>query len=333
MSVRAAAVTTLGAAPKCIDLTLGAPLAGQVQINVVASAVHQLVKARASGKHYSASEAAVLPMVVGVDGCGYRVDDGAPVYYITFMDKQSTGAMAARINVAQHAVLPVPPQADLKRIAALVNPAMSSWLALRTRAGPAAVQPGARVLIVGATGASGQLAIQIARALGAAQIVGVARNAQLLQSLTKAGEGLDAAVALPTDTAGEEAFTKELAKHTTHTDVVLDYLSARPAELCIQTLIAARENKQQRLDWIQIGSMAGPNITVPAMALRSANFYLSGSGIGSISPQEMKKEVVGLIDLIAQGKLTHKIVERDVSQVEQAWDAEHDGRLVITFEQ
>ncbi|ORX44030.1 NAD(P)-binding protein [Hesseltinella vesiculosa] len=328
-TIRAALVKEVGRLPVCETTTLKERLPNQVQVKVVASGVHQLVKALASGQHYAAG--GQLPMVPGVDGSGY-LPNGDPVYFISFMDRQSTGAMASLINIDQSCCLPVPPNADLKKVAALANPAMSSWLALRCRA----AQPLPRdfqVLIIGATGASGQLAIQIARQLGASRVIGTARNATLLNELANTSNGLDVAIPLPATDDDEAAFQERIGQETTKVDVVLDYLGGHPAELCLRSMVPLRQDKQQRLDFVQIGSMAGPDVTVPASALRSANFYVSGSGLGSITPTEMKQQLAELVQHLGVGTLDFPIVEKDVSQVEQVWNERTDGRLVLTFEQ
>ena len=96
-----------------------------------------------------------------------------------------------------------------------MNPAMSSWVALRRRI---AFQPGAAVLVLGATGNAGRLAVQIARHLGAGHVVAAGRDAERLAAL--AGLGADVTVSLDDDALGGAA---------ADVDVVIDYLWGAPA--------------------------------------------------------------------------------------------------------
>lgn len=320
-TVKAALVTEFGKSPVYSDFNLPAPPETHTQVKVQAAGLHQLVKSRASGAHYSASSN--LPMVPGVDGVG-ELPNGEKVYIMAF-DKDSTGTMAQYANISKLDCLPIPSGGDANTIAALMNPAMSSWLALRTRA---SLKPDATVLIMGVTGISGQLAVQIAKSLGASRVIGAGRNQQALNSLLS--KGLDVAITLSDDT---EKIKHEIAKEAANVDVVLDYLWGPSAELAINSIIAARADKAQRLDWVQIGQMAGATINFPASVLRLANFYVSGSGLGSVSPPEFRSELGELVKKLASGDFVAEIDANDLSDVERVWTSKTDkGRPVFVIE-
>lgn len=318
-TIKAAVVTDFNSPPRFQDIDIADPLEDQVQLKVVASGLHQLVKARASGKHYSTGTK--LPLIPGVDGVG-QLPNGDYVYFLGF-DKNSTGSFAEYANILKEDCLPLPKGADPKVVAALVNPAMSSWLALKDRI---QVKEGFSVLINGVTGVSGQLAIQIARSLGASRIIGTGRNEAVLKNLL--ANGLDAAITLSDD---QDALKQAIAREAANVDVVLDYLYGPPAELAINTIISNRANAVQRLDWVQIGNMAGPTITLPAGPLRLANFYISGSGLGSISMPDIRRELTELVKKLASGELTAAVDVQQLHDIEKVWNAKSDGRQVFVL--
>ncbi|MFH8470999.1 hypothetical protein [Streptomyces sp. NPDC017991] len=124
----------------------------------------------------------------------------------------------------------------------------------------------------------GQMAIRGAKRLGAGWVVGAGRDRARLATLP--GIGADATVALIDDAEATAAAPAETAAEI---DLVVDYLWDRPAGDAITALPRARADRSRTLDWIQIGSMAGPTIELPSVALRSANFRLPGNGQGAVS--------------------------------------------------
>jgi len=194
-----------------------------------------------------------------------------------------------------------------------MNPAMSSWVALRRRI---TFQPGQSVLILGATGNAGQMAVQIARHLGAADIVAAGRDPQRLDLLTELGA--TSTVSLAGDPA--EAADK-LGEVAADVDVVIDYTWGAPTQQAIPALLTRRVERGKPLDWIQIGSMAGPEITLPSFVLRAANLRIMGSGQGSLTAAGIVAELPSLIDRFAAGTLTAAALPVPLAEVETAWDA------------
>lgn len=202
-------------------------------------------------------------MVPGIDGVGRR-EDGQAVYFVA--DDELVGPMGTQTVIDTRRSVAVPEGADVIKIAAAMNPAMSAWVALRRRV---AIEAGQSVLILGATGNAGQMAIQIAKRLGAGRVVGAGRDRARLATLP--GLGADATVALSGDADATGAAIAEAAGDV---DLVLDYLWGKPAGEAIMALLRARADRSRALNWIQIGSVAGPTIELPSVALRSANLRL-----------------------------------------------------------
>ena len=164
----------------------------ELLITVRAAALSQLARAHAAGKHYSSPKS--VPFVAGVDGVG-ELTDGTVVYFA--FARAPYGAMAERTVVPRDHCVPVPKNTNLLNAAGAANPGMSSWAALTRRAH---LRSGEAVLINGATGISGRLAIKVARHLGANPIVATGRNAETISSLV----GLGADDIIPLDGTREE---------------------------------------------------------------------------------------------------------------------------------
>ncbi len=173
--MKAAVVFDLAEGPVWADFIDPQPAPGQTIIDVRAAALSHVVKARASGRHYSFD--GNLPFVPGIDGVG-TTPQGQRVYFA--FPTVPFGSMAQQAPVALQSCLPVPDALDDVSAAAMANPGMSAWASLVTRA---QIQAGETVLINGATGSAGQLAVQIARYLGAKRIIATGRNAQTLAAL------------------------------------------------------------------------------------------------------------------------------------------------------
>jgi NADPH:quinone reductase-like Zn-dependent oxidoreductase len=185
---------------------------------------------------------------------------------------------------------------------------MSAWAALVNRAH---VKAGETVLINGATGTAGQLAVQIARYLGAKKIIATGRNAQVLESLNA-----DATVLLTDD---ETALTQTLAAHAaTQIDVVIDYLWGNSAERLL-TALAKHTPGITPVRFVQVGSLAGQEITLPGAVLRSSPIQLMGSGIGSLALPELVRATGEMLQAAAAGKFTIAHQTVPLSDVAQAW--------------
>jgi NADPH:quinone reductase-like Zn-dependent oxidoreductase len=268
--MRAAVVSAVGQSPALTELPIPTPGAGERLIRVSAAAISHLVKGRASGLHYSADTQ--LPLGVGIDGVG-RLDDGSRVYFA--MPPAPHGSMAEYTVVDTGLCVPVPDGLDDLTAAAIVNPGMSSWAALTERA---RLKPGETVLINGATGTSGRLAVQIARLLGAGRIVATGRNAHTLAQLRSLGADVTIRLCEDMDDL-QRRFVEEFAKGI---DVVLDYLWGPSMEtLLVAAARAGRDPVPMR--FVQIGSISAEDITLPGGVLRAAAIELLGCGGGSVS--------------------------------------------------
>ncbi|WP_144715442.1 zinc-binding alcohol dehydrogenase family protein [Curtobacterium pusillum] len=304
--MHAAVVTTFGTAPTWQSFEDPTPTDEEVVVDVVAAGLHPRVRSQADGSHYTSEGA--LPLVPGVDGVG-RFPDGTLRYFAVASDTR--GSMAERVAVDPRASVVLPDGADPIAVAAGANPVMSSWVALRRRI---AFQPGSRVLVLGATGASGRAAVQVAKHLGAAHVVASGRDPRKLTALTDLG----ADVVVPLDDPSSVGAAAAGA------DVVIDYVWGQPAADVMAALVTARPDRGRRLDWIAIGSTAGQEARIPSAALRASGLTIVGSGQGSVGRAAFVAELPGIVAAIADGTVRIDATAVPMADVEAAW-AGHDG--------
>ncbi|MFP3614623.1 zinc-binding alcohol dehydrogenase family protein [Paraburkholderia sp. SIMBA_050] len=288
---------------------------GETVVNVSVAPLSPIVKSLAAGKHYASGAAAGF--VPGIDGVGTD-SDGRRVYFL--FPKSPFGSMAEKALVATSSVVPVPDGVADERAAAVVTAGLSSWVALRARA---KLQAGETVLINGATGSAGALAVQIATNLGASRIIATGRNETKLASLPAAVDRI------PLDPNADEALRRAFAEGV---DVVLDYLWGEPATRIIAAATAKRGSSagEPRLRYVQIGSIAGESIAISAHSLRSSGLEILGSGIGSLSMDELVTGARQLLAALPEAGFDTPVKILPLSAVAQAWqDGADDYRLVL----
>ncbi|TGJ80081.1 hypothetical protein E0Z10_g8683 [Xylaria hypoxylon] len=242
-----------------------APSEDQIQLRVLAAGLHQIVRSRASGQHYSAGS---LPHIVGIDCVGRDVATGK-LYYCVNM-QPGFGSFAELITVPKRVVHPLPEGVDPLSFAASVNPAMSSWLALTQRTSD--LPKNYTVLILGATSASGRLAVPAAKALGAGKVIGVARNEASLAKI----DGLDEFI-VQKDAITDTDFSQ------LDCDVVLDYVYGDLALHVLSTL-----NVRRPLQYIAIGGLSRKEVAIPPALLRSRDITIRGCR-AALSPGRLYK--------------------------------------------
>jgi len=234
--------------------------------------------------------------------------------------------MAELTAVQNSLCVALPDDLDDVTAAGAANPGMSSWAALKERARFVA---GETVLINGATGVSGRLAIQIAKHLGAGAVIATGRNEASIEELPSLGA--DATIALDqTPERLTEAFRKEIRDRGVN--VILDYLWGSSAERLIAAIGGhGSGDGEPRIRYVQIGSMAGPTITLPGSALRSSGLELLGSGLGSVSNEALVRSIGELMKAIVPGKLTIRTEPVPLTQVGSAWNGTTTDRVVFTM--
>jgi NADPH:quinone reductase-like Zn-dependent oxidoreductase len=315
----AAVVNSFDAPPRYT--TFADPVAGEGEklVTVSAAGLHPIVKGLAKGTHYGSS--GELPFIAGIDGVG-KLEDGTRVFF--GIARSPFGTFAERSLAASWMCLPLPEAIDDVTAAGIANPAMSSWAALTARAKFVA---GESVLILGATGVAGQLAVQVAKRLGARRVVAAGRNPQALEKLKTLGA--DSVISLDQEQAPlVSAFRTEIAE--AGVDVVLDYLWGQPAESVLQAIAQKGLRKaSSRVRFIQIGESAGKTISLPAATLRSSGLELLGSGFGSASLGQIRQALAEFFEVAAKAPFQFHIKAAPLRDVETLWDQAEEGTRLV----
>jgi len=316
--MKAAIVHGRGQTPVYGDFPEPVAQAGEVMLHVMAAALSPLTKTRASGSHYSSS--GQYPAVAGVDGVG-RTQDGRRLYFVS--PRAPFGGMAEQVAVRMEQCIPLPDGLDDVMAAAIANPGMSSCAALRERA---RLVPGERVLVNGATGTAGRLAVQMAKHMGAKKVVATGRDEKALEELKTLGADGTISLLLPDDEL-EAAFKEQFAGDGI--DIVLDYLWGKSAAtLIVAAAKAAKDETPMR--FVQIGSVSGNEISLPAAALRSSGLVLMGSGLGSVSTRGLLSAIAVVMQAAAAGKLQIKTETIPLAEVEKNWNKD-SGQARVVF--
>ncbi|MEU7552860.1 zinc-binding alcohol dehydrogenase family protein [Streptomyces sp. NPDC044571] len=313
----AAVVHALGDPPRYESVPEPSPAADEVVVEMLAAALYPLVRSFASGGHYTGDDA--LPLIPGFDGVG-RTPEGKLVYVPGA--EPPHGTMAERIAVPRAALMPVPEGLDPVAVASVMNPASSAWIALRERG---RLRTGESVLVLGATGNAGRAAVQLALDLGAGHVVAAGRDPQGLEAATRLGAHRTVAL----DGSDEEVATA-FGAAAGDTDIVLDYLWDRPAQLAVDGILRRRTDLTRTLRWVQVGSAAGPDMTLPSAWLRKADVLVSGSGLGSISGARRNAALRELLARLPALTPTTEVVRTALADVEGAWgSAVRSGSRIV----
>ena len=295
--MKAAVVTAFDAPPRYLDFP--DPVArgkDEIVVDVLAAGLHPRVRSQADGSHYTSTGA--LPLVPGVDAV-VRDPKGRIRYAV--LDDTTLGTMAERTVIELDRSVILPDRTEPVLLAAAMNPAMSSWVALRQRIDFGRRQ---RVLVLGAAGNAGRMAIQVAKRFGASQVIAAGRERDRLGEL-----------------GADQTCTFDQLAAAAEVDVVLDYVWGEPTATAMADLLTARRDRSRALTWIEIGSVAGPCAPIPSAALRSARLQIIGSGIGSVPGRDFVKEVPKLAEAVAEGAFDVRARAVPLSEVEQAWTA------------
>ncbi len=321
--MKAAVLHKIGETPKYEDYPDPQPSnEHEVVVRVKAAAIKNIEKMIASGAHYDAVDH--LPFVMGFDCVGIT-EDGKRV-----LTGSPNGMMAEKVVVNKGFCVPIPDELDDATAASLLNAGLSAWFSLSWRA---KVKQGDTVLIMGATGVAGKMAVQLARYFGATYVAAAGRDPEALQRLAELGA--DEVISLAqSDEALKETFTTLAQKHPL--DSVIDFVWGHPAEILLDALTGHDlEADAHVIRYVQIGEMAGAKISLAAATLRSAGIEMYGQGGGSVSKEEMGKlttEIIPkLIQLSVEGKIKVDTEVVPLRDVEQAWNRSdlHGKRLVL----
>lgn len=310
--MRAAVVTEPGIPPVIAEVPEPSVPEGRESLELVGAGVHNIVRGLAAGRHYSSGGG--FPLVPGIDAVA-RTSDGRLVY--TGFARPPKGTMSERLFAPIQ--LPIPEGADPLTVAAGMNPGLSGWVVLSSRRKEIGTL--GTVLVLGATGMSGSLAVQAALALGADRVIAAGRDPEALDELA-AGGASTVSLNRHSPEALEDALAAAVADDAP--SLVLDYLWGHVAEAAFAALGRGGQDPNSDTSYVQVGSMAGQHAALHADLLRSRRIRITGSGAGSTSPEEMLAEAPEVIARFADGSLRIPYSAYPLSRVGEAWA--HTGR-------
>ena len=248
------------------------------------------------------------PLVLGMDGVARRAD-GTLVHF--FQPAPPYGAFAERVPLADAETVPLPTGLDPSRAAALGISGVAAWTAL---AGTAALRPGESVLILGANGHVGRIAVQAARLPGARRVTAVVREEAARQAPLRLGAGT---VVTSQDLP---ALTQRLLEPDQRGyDVILDTLWG-------PVVPAAIDAAAQGARVVHLGNSAGTLATLAGPVLRNHGISILTYAIFTVPPRERSGAFTRLAQHAAAGELTVEYHETGLEALPAIWDDFAAGR-------
>jgi NADPH2:quinone reductase len=296
--VRAAVVSELGRPPEPAQVDAPAPGDGDVAVDVLAAPINPIDLAVAAGRNPAGHPP--LPFVPGCEGIG-TVDGRLVWVYRGGVGIARNGCMAERVTAPEPAITPVPDGADPALAGAMGIAGMAGWASLSTRV---PVREDDVVLVLGATGTVGTVAVQSARLLGARRVVAAGRDADALAAV-----GADATVRLDGDDL-VGAFRDACEGGPT---LIFDPLWGEPAAAAIE---AAAQNARI----VQLGQSAGPTAPVTSAAIRFKGLEIYGFSDFNLPKDVLDREYARLVEHAMNGEIRVEIDRIPLEGVASAWE-------------
>jgi NADPH:quinone reductase-like Zn-dependent oxidoreductase len=302
--MRAALIEQIGEPPVVGEVSEPQPGAGQALVQVTAAAVNPIDIAISAGRFYGGSPDP--PYIPGREAVG-RVLEGErlePGTQIWFQPPAGGGFAEYAIADEERAVV-LPEGTDHALAAALGIAGLTGWLAVEWRGH---MRQGETVLVLGATGVVGLVAVQAARILGAARIVAAGRDHDALEAAREAGA--HEVVRLDSDdpSALADAFREAAGGQI---DLTIDPLWGIPARAAVEA-----GGFSGRL--VQLGQSAGTEATLTSAAIRGKSFAIVGFTVGHVPQEKIANAYMRLIELASSGELT---IERETLPLDWAGEA------------
>jgi NADPH:quinone reductase-like Zn-dependent oxidoreductase len=320
--MKAAVIRAFGDTPEYEDFPEPIVDGEDTLIHVRAVVLENFDKMTAAGTHYASKHLfPQFPAIVGHGGVG-ELADGTLVAFGGVKPPYGTMAEKAVVPGEYRAfVSPVPAGVDASVAAALPAAALTSLLPLHY---DVRLQAGESVLIHGATGVSGKIAVQIAKLLGAGRILATGRHQEGLNSLTQLG----ATTVIDLKQPGEEVSEVYQREAGAGIDIILDFLWGPPTELLLKSLVPKAVGfASHRTRFIQVGEAAGPTISLSADTLRTSGLEMTGGG--NISPAVVPEALQQVWKWIAANQVHIDIENMPLREVAIAWERRTEGKRIV----
>jgi NADPH:quinone reductase-like Zn-dependent oxidoreductase len=310
--MRAAVLPAHGAVPEPGTFEDPTPGEGEEVVEVLAAGLNPIDIRIAAGNY--PADRRVPPYVVGKEGVGRR-EDGSRVYFDTTV--APFGSYAERALIPAGSGFVVPDGLDDGLAVALGVAGLAAWLGLEWRA---QLQPGETVLVLGASGVVGQIAVQAARLLGAGRVVAAARSPEGLERARALGADATVAIGAVDDLS---AALREAAGGGI--DVTVDPLWGEPA-------VAAMGAAEPFARHVALGQSAGAEATLSSLTVRSTPLSVVGHTNFSASDERRRAAYERLARHAAAGEITVVVERVPLSDVASAWKRQRESpnrKLVI----
>jgi NADPH2:quinone reductase len=259
-----------------------------------------------------------LPYVPGCEAVG-RTGDGRLVWLFGgSLGRTSNGAMAQRVAIGDSQLYDVPDGADAALAAGLGIAGLAGWLPLAWRA---PLTGGENVLVLGATGSVGVVAVQVAKLLGAARVVAAGRSAAGLERAAQVGA--DATIRL--DEVDDLVAAFKDAFGGDGPNYVFDPLWGEPAAAAVQAAVP----------WstiVNLGQSAGAMSELASAAVRFKSLSILGHTAYAVSPDELADHYRRLVEHAVAGDIRLDVERVPLADVAEAWRRQAEGagtKLVI----
>jgi NADPH2:quinone reductase len=309
--VRAALVREVGGVPEPGD----APEPAGEVVEVLAAPINPIDLAVSRG--ILATGHPELPYVPGCEGVG-RTADGRVVWIFGgAFGRTANGAMAERAAIGDAHAIAVPDGADPAVAAGLGIAGLAGWLPFAWRA---PLKGGEYVLVLGATGSVGLVAVQTAKLLGAARVVAAGRSQAGLERALE--HGADATLGLDADDlveAMKDAFGGEGPNY------VFDPLWGEPAAAAVQAAVP----------WatvVNLGQSAGATSELVSAAVRFKSLSILGHTNFAVPPDELAEHYGRLVELVVAGDIRFEVERIPLESAADAWRRQAEGggaKLVV----
>lgn len=311
--MRVAQITEVGRAPEVAERAAPEAAAGTSLLTVEAVSLNPVDVAIASGRFYAGHPP--LPYVPGIEAVG-RLADGSLVYAQgAGLGIAADGFAAELVAVPDSALIHLPDGTDPRVAAALGTAGTAGWLSVTWRAG---VGPDDVVVVLGATGAVGTVAVQAARSAGAARVVAVGRDES---RLAQVGTLADSVVVL-----GDRLAERVTAACGGPPTVVVDMLWGEPLSSLLPVLAPGARV-------VQVGASAGPESVLPSAAVRGKQLNLLGYSNFAVPREVLQRGYLELLAEASSGRIDLPVKDYPLESVGEAWSDAAGGRAkaVVVF--
>ena len=316
--MRAVRVPGIGAAPELVELDEPERAPGQALLEIEAVGLNPIDVATATGRFYGGSPP--TPYVAGSEGVGRVLEaDSLEPGTRVWVARSGHGTLAERAALPEEWAVPVPDGADPVLAAAFGTAGLAGWLPVAWRT---PVRPDDRVLVLGATGATGLVAMQGARLFGAARVVAAGRRPERLERA--AAFGADATVSLDDEPLAEAV--KEACGGDGAT-LVVDPLWGAP-------LVAALEAAARGARVVHYGQSAGAEASIPSALVRGKQLEIYGYSNFAVPRDVWRDAYAEVLEHATAGRIRLDVETYPLERFPEAWErqvAVPGAKLVITI--